>query len=62
MSLKLYLTEVPVSFCKVCGVHQALHVRKNEAAKETVAIATGTPNGLIHCFQLSDLGNKDRTA
>ena len=55
-------TCVPVALCQVSRVHEMLHVRKDEASEEAVAVATCTSNGLIHRLQLLDLGKKHRAA
>lgn len=34
----------PITLCEICRVHQTLHVSKDKAAEEAVAIATGSPD------------------
>ena len=53
---------VPIALCQVSRVHQILHVCKDETSEEAVSVASCTPNGLIHGFQLFDLGKKHRAA
>lgn len=59
MGSRTAATCAPVALCQVSGMHQILHVCKDETSEKAVAIATCTPNGPVHGFQLLDLGKKD---
>ena len=58
MTDRTVATCVPVALCQVSCVHQILHVCKDEASEEAVAVATRTPNGLVHGLQLFYFGKK----
>ncbi len=52
----------PIPFIQIIVFDKSFQVRKDKAAKETVAVASGPPNGDIIFFKTADFLHKDRTA